>query len=472
MAKNTSGKVIQMLSPENYIRKKARSLPIQECTINSNWEESNLAQVSIARIHTNGNITCCFYLVDLLCLGVKDTQYIFNCSLFEYQEQMATIDDKMSVQHVRYALVHNIILAGIEFAKEFGFAPHKDFISITQFMLEEDTDDIELMEIECGMDGKPAFVRGPFDTDAKVKQIISKLEKTAGKDNYTIIDEDEDFEDDDDYDDFEEDEEEEDEFAGMTPDEKKELFLGLYASLNKHTKEEFTQFFSIVDSLAFDFTDKELYDRYNQELFEELYVDITEDVVPDELLGIDPGSRKVSEELKNRFVDIYELISENLKIAKIEFIKFKDEVPDFPGIGFLELQILQIEKPSRYGNRLKELVLKYPNYQLINVLWSTELLLNVKSTPQLSGLPVNMSALFSGRSSIHAIERYFGLVLAVFGIGLELDLNKIEALDSVIYDLDLSETEEEALAYFISNLKINFLLAQFTKDNKTTFPKF
>ena len=77
MAKNTGGKVIQMLSPENYIRKKARSLPIHECTINSHWEESGLANISIARRHTNGNITSCFYLIDLLCLGVKDTHYIF-----------------------------------------------------------------------------------------------------------------------------------------------------------------------------------------------------------------------------------------------------------------------------------------------------------------------------------------------------------------------------------------------------------
>jgi hypothetical protein len=33
MANKIKGKVIQMLSPENYIRKKARSLPIYECWI-------------------------------------------------------------------------------------------------------------------------------------------------------------------------------------------------------------------------------------------------------------------------------------------------------------------------------------------------------------------------------------------------------------------------------------------------------
>jgi len=331
-------------------------------------------------------------------------------------------------------------------------------------MLEEDTDDIELIEIECGMDGKPAYMRGPFDTDAKMKQIISKLEKTAGKDNYTIIEEEEDFEDDDDDDDFED--EDEDEFAGMTLGEKKALFLRLYASLDKHTTEDSQQFFNLIDSIVNNLTNTELYDQYYDEIFEELYMDIDEDEVPDELLGLEPGNRIISEELKNRFFDIYQLINEDLKTAKREFKKLKEEVPEFPGIGFLEIQILQEEKPSRYGNRLKELVLKYPNYQLMNVLWTTELLSNGKSAPQISGSSVNMSALYSGRTSIHAIERYFGLVLATFVIGLELDLNKIEALGSAIYDFDLSETDEEALEYLISVLKINYLLALFAINDK------
>ena len=38
MAKKKKGKVIQMLSPENYIKQRARTLPIYECRINSDWE--------------------------------------------------------------------------------------------------------------------------------------------------------------------------------------------------------------------------------------------------------------------------------------------------------------------------------------------------------------------------------------------------------------------------------------------------
>jgi len=61
MANKNKGKVIQMLSPENYIRKKARTLPIYECWLNTDWEESGMATVVIARRHTNENITFCLY---------------------------------------------------------------------------------------------------------------------------------------------------------------------------------------------------------------------------------------------------------------------------------------------------------------------------------------------------------------------------------------------------------------------------
>ena len=181
MANKNKGKVVQMLSPENYIRKKARSLPIHECWINEGWEDSGMANIVIARIHSNENITFCIYLVDLLCLGVKDTGYKFNVTETEYRDFLEKYLDRMEVEKIDYALAHNIILAAVEFAEEYGFKPHKEFTSITEFMLEEDNDDIELMEIECGRDGKPLYVQGPYDDPAKANKIIKQLEHHVGK---------------------------------------------------------------------------------------------------------------------------------------------------------------------------------------------------------------------------------------------------------------------------------------------------
>jgi hypothetical protein len=63
MAKKGKGKIIQMLSPENYIRQKARTLPLYECWINAEWNEGKMATLIVAqldRITGKGN----YYLMN------------------------------------------------------------------------------------------------------------------------------------------------------------------------------------------------------------------------------------------------------------------------------------------------------------------------------------------------------------------------------------------------------------------------
>ena len=112
MTKVKKGKAIQMLSPENYIRKKARTLPIFECLVSTEWEETKMPTVVIARSHTNGNITACTFLVDLGCLGVKNSMFLFNATMFKYSELKETISAGIEMTEVDYPLAHNIILAG------------------------------------------------------------------------------------------------------------------------------------------------------------------------------------------------------------------------------------------------------------------------------------------------------------------------------------------------------------------------
>ena len=186
MAKKNKGKVVRMLSPENYIIQKARTLPLYECWINDDWEETGIGNVFVARKHSNGNFTAGLFLVDLKCLGIKDAIYWFNIYEQEYMEILGHAQSSLEMMKITYTLAHNIIYAGLEFAEEYGFLPHKDF-KIAQYILEEDTDDIELMEIECGYNGKPAYIRGPLDNDAKEAQVIAQLEKVAGPGNYLFV---------------------------------------------------------------------------------------------------------------------------------------------------------------------------------------------------------------------------------------------------------------------------------------------
>lgn len=188
MAKKKKAEVVQMLSPENYIRQKARTLPIHECWINEDWEESRMANITVARRHTNENLTYGLYLVDLNCLGVKDAHYRFNESELEYADFIQTQKQNMDVIRIDYELAHNIIFEAIEFALDYEFEPHKDFTKVAQYILEDDDEcDVPIIDIECGVEGKPSYIRGPLDSDARARQIMAQLDRVAGKGNFDFI---------------------------------------------------------------------------------------------------------------------------------------------------------------------------------------------------------------------------------------------------------------------------------------------
>lgn len=240
MAKK-KGKVIQMpLSPENYIRTRVRNLPIGDCFINKDWDKGGMANIFIVRNHTNGNKTVGLFLADTYCLGVKDTFYLFNIPDSDFSEILDKNNDEgQEMIKADYPLLHNIIYGSIEFAEEYGFKPHKDF-SLTKYILEEDDENVELMEIEFGMDGKPAIFIGK---EKHPVNLIAQLDKTAGKGNYSIFYEEEDgdfytnnndeadeeFDDEDDdenYDENDEDDMKDKPFDEWTPEDFEDIMSG------------------------------------------------------------------------------------------------------------------------------------------------------------------------------------------------------------------------------------------------------
>jgi len=185
MSKKKSTNKQQFLTPENYIRQKSKTLPIVECLINPDWETNKMCQVIVIRKHVTGNVTACIYLVDLSLLGVKDTMFKFNATLEEVKE---LIERRGAIFiEIPYELAHNIIFAGVEYAQEYGFKPHKDFTATTIHFLEEDNDDVPLIEIECGLHGKPLYTNTGFDSPAREREILAQLERTAGPGNYEYM---------------------------------------------------------------------------------------------------------------------------------------------------------------------------------------------------------------------------------------------------------------------------------------------
>lgn len=166
-------------SPKKYVQTRARSLPIYKCYATKGWEDAGMASVIVTRRHVNKKITGGMYLVDLKCLGVKDTSWFFNITEEEFREPFPDFEGHF--MEIEYNLAHNIIYAGYDFAMEFDIGPQKDF-AITRFILEDDDDRIPVIDIPVGdKDGLPHLMTsGPNEhLDA-----LAKLKRNAGEGSF------------------------------------------------------------------------------------------------------------------------------------------------------------------------------------------------------------------------------------------------------------------------------------------------
>lgn len=186
MAKNKfiKNKIHALLSPENYIRNKGQSLPIHECLINENWQEMGLATILISRRQPSGNVVSGVYLVDIFCLGLKNTKCSFNLPFNKYeQEYKEMVFEGQVAVRCDSVLAHNIIYGAIEYAEDLGFKPNKDF-ALSRFILNKDEDVEVLQDLEFGKDGAPFYITGPKHN---VNFVIHKLNHVVGEGNYTVL---------------------------------------------------------------------------------------------------------------------------------------------------------------------------------------------------------------------------------------------------------------------------------------------
>lgn len=460
--KKQKGKVVQMLSPENYIRQRSRSLPVHECWITASWQENKNASIVISRKHTNGNLTVGFYLVDLACLGVKDAYFKFNIPSYEYNEMLDYMTEDMVLERLDYPLAHNIIFAAVEFAEEYGFKPTKDFTQTMQYFLNEDNDAVELMEIECGDGGVPMYVRGPFDSDAEAKRILAQLEKTAGPGNFKFIDKPDSlpFDDEDEDDIFEDDDWEgrDDQIENMGMDEKLALFVRLLDNMHKLGDEEKEELGDLTESIIAGFLDRDKSDDlYNVFLEELARFEISDEITDEFLFGSYPPAFDPSE-IRMAFPRLYGQLHMNTKKTAKEVAKLQKKYPKTPALCFLELNVLRGNDLSAYRKKLSAYAELFPEYSPIKILNQIGEL-NPEHFHDFSfSFEKAIEYFFGGRKQVNRIEMFNLFMLLLFRAMASNHIEEIDAIDFLIEEFDFSDDDIELLDNFISMAKLDFIL--------------
>lgn len=172
----------QFLSDEQFIRQRIRQLPTDKCYITDVFEESGTNHIIVTRRHTGGRLSIGVFMVDRLCLGVKDSFY--RLRIEDYQmDDILHGPEGITFRECSYEEAHNRIYGAIAFAEEGGIKPHKSF-ALTKYFLEEDTDDVPLIEYEFGENGHHVLV---CDSLAEASQYAPILRKHLGVDGFKYL---------------------------------------------------------------------------------------------------------------------------------------------------------------------------------------------------------------------------------------------------------------------------------------------
>lgn len=172
-----SPSVKQRISPEEYIREKARLLPVGVCYRSGDWETEGCANVIVARQHPKGSYTYGHYVVDTYCRGIVASYYQFSLPAQEFKDMMKGISETDSVVEVDYADAHNLIYGAIAFAEKAGITPDKSF-GLTRYILEEkDAEGIPVIEFKYGKNGIHHLVA---DTELEADFFRSIMKKHLG----------------------------------------------------------------------------------------------------------------------------------------------------------------------------------------------------------------------------------------------------------------------------------------------------
>ena len=179
----TKSCVQQFLSPEAFLRQRMRSLPIGKCYINDMVETSGLCHIVVTREHTGGRVSAGMFLVDMWCTGVREAFYRLRLEPDELDELLFTDSSQIDFHEISYEEAHNRIYGAIDFAEEAGLKPDKSFL-LAQYLLEEDTDNVPLMEFEFGKDGEYYLV---CESMLEASRYLPTLRRTLGEDGFKYI---------------------------------------------------------------------------------------------------------------------------------------------------------------------------------------------------------------------------------------------------------------------------------------------
>ncbi|MFY9256115.1 MAG: hypothetical protein WAO83_21855 [Fuerstiella sp.] len=157
--------------------------PIYECYVSESLLDAELGEVIFTRRAPTGEIVMGMFLIDRMCMGVKNCFGTFR-SMMEFRDVLEKLQANGRVlRPIEASTARQTVERAVQFAADCGLSPHADYASC-KFIFGDtptiDSDDIP----EFGINGKPHFIPGPFESGPKIQLILARLQKHCGAGNY------------------------------------------------------------------------------------------------------------------------------------------------------------------------------------------------------------------------------------------------------------------------------------------------
>ena len=160
------------------------ALPLEGAWVDPAWERTGLTPVVMARRGGDGALYVGRFLVDLLCLGVKQAHLevkVSDALLVRIRDRLAP--PGRALVSVPPEQAASIVEAARTFAAACGLSPHDGYAKASAVLSGIDVSGAA--GITTGQDGMPYLMPGPKDD---VAAIVAILEAQLGKDGFLVAD--------------------------------------------------------------------------------------------------------------------------------------------------------------------------------------------------------------------------------------------------------------------------------------------
>jgi hypothetical protein len=152
--------------------------PVIQAYVSAELWDEGIGYAVLARQDPEEQIVYASFLVDVLCLGVKDAFWRPD-TMEGFRELIQEMDKMQAMRPINPACLAKIVLGAVDFARSFGFSPHPDFRHAS--LLLAGLDPATCPErYTFGEDGRPYYLQGPNESPAQAMAIAERVQEVGG----------------------------------------------------------------------------------------------------------------------------------------------------------------------------------------------------------------------------------------------------------------------------------------------------